>query len=81
MGNEGKSVDGKWREWESKVLEEEGMRRRQMTCEREKAKRPRRNQLYSLVKKNVADLHGYCVKVFVMGCISEPRGLDQRVFV
>lgn len=30
------------------------------------------------VSLNVADLHGYCVKLFVVGCINEPRGLVQR---
>jgi len=63
--------------------EEEGIRRRQMTCEREREKRRKDRDVISCtaVSRNVADLHGYCVKLFVVGCINEPRGSVQRLRV
>jgi hypothetical protein len=67
-------MDGKWRERESKVLEEERMKRRQMTCERreEQAKRLRRSQLYTHAKKS-GQVAWFLHKLFVEGCITEPR--------
>jgi len=50
--------------------------------ERKREKARRRGVINcTAVSRNVADLHGYCVKLFAVGCISKPRGSVQLVFV